>query len=230
MFADALLGVAVRRFEPDVSPRSVEIALTFRDGNPWLEDAVLTKRFYFRRAGPHWRGLVSEPVPVRWRPGRDLTNGLTDMAVALFAARKAAGLLGGGGWSGAALAALPEYKALAAKLAGSDAGQFSFFTLFGFVGERGWVSAEESARFEREFREARERRLPQGEDVDEAARERDDLHAEVEICPHGDDVATYIAEDLFPNAIKYFGELLWALGMTAALLTDASSGRAGAGR
>lgn len=198
----------MRRFEPDISPRSIELTLTFAPDNAWLEDAVLTKKFFFRRGGPDWRGLVSEPVRVRWKKGKDLTNGLTDMAYKLFQARKANGLLGAGAWSANALADLREHQELAKRLAGSDPGQFSFFTLFGFVSERRWVSAEESAALEREFKEARERRLPQTEDVDDAVRERDDLLADAEICPHGGDVATYIAEDLFPNAVKYFGELL----------------------
>jgi len=206
LFAEALVSLNVRRFEPDVSPRSVEITMTFKKDNEWLEDEVLTKKFYFRRGGPDWRGLVSEPVQVRWKKGKDLTNGLTDMAHKLFEVRKAKGLLGGGDWSAAALSSLKEHKELAKKLAGNDPSQFSFFTFFGFVSERRWASAEESAKLDRQFREAREQHLPQTEDVDDDTYKRDELDADVEICPHGDDIATYIAEDLFPNAIKYFGE------------------------
>lgn len=204
LFAEALLSINVRRFELDASPRSVEITMTFKKDNEWFEDEVLTKKFYFRRAGRDWAGLVSEPVQIRWKKGKDLTNGLTDMAYKLFQVRKEKGLLGKGDWSASNLTGLKEYRDLAKKLEGNDPSQFSFFTLFGFVSESKWVSAEESAEWNKKYYEAQEQRVPKDADVNEFT--DDQLDQDVEICPHGDDMATVIADDIFPNAIKYFGE------------------------
>lgn len=204
LFAEALLSINVRRFELDESPRSLEITMTFKKDNEWLEDEVLTKKFYFRRAGLDWTGLVSEPVQIRWKKGRDVTNGLTDMAYKLFQARKEKGLLGKGDWSASSLTGLKEYRDLAKKLEGNDPSQFSFFTLFGFVSESRWVSAEESAEWNKKYYEAQEQKIPKGHEVNELS--DDQLDQDVEICPQGDDMATFIADDIFPNAIKYFGK------------------------
>lgn len=213
LFAEALLNVNVRRFEPDISPRSVEITMTFKKGNEWFEDEVLSKKFWCRRSGVEDTGLVSEPVRVRWRKGKDLTNGLTDMAFDLFQVRKEKGLLGEGGWDGAELEKSNEYRELAKKLEGNDPSQFSFFTFFGYVSDKRWVSAEESAAFDLKFKEAREKKLPKDAETNDAENEREQLEMDVEICPHGDDMATFIAEDIFPNAIRYFGTLPSGLGM-----------------
>ena len=65
----------------------------------------------------------------------------------------------------------------------------------------------------REERERRERRR-RGEKVEEEEVDEDEDQADVEIFAGGDEVANVIAEDLWPNAIKYFSEFMvvdWVL-------------------
>lgn len=81
--------IEVTRFEisldaPETGePRSVKIAFSFRD-NPWFEDQVLEKKFWYRRGKDGWTGLVSDPVQIHWKKGKDVTEGLLDVAVNLF--------------------------------------------------------------------------------------------------------------------------------------------------
>ena len=161
--------------------------------------------------------MVSQPVGIRWKKGKDLTKGLTDAAVGLWEARQRAAsstaanskeMNGKGKGKSKEAERLPEYTALAKKLEANDPSGASFFCFFGFVGARGWVSAEESEEAVREERERRERRR-RGEKVEEEEgedEEGEEEHAAVEIFAGGDEVANVIAEDLWPNAIKYFSE------------------------
>lgn len=184
-------------------PRSVSIRFEFAE-NEYFEDRVLEKKFYYRRARDGWTGLVSEPVPIKWKKDRDLTGGLLDLVIKAEASAKAnegkAGLT-------------PEQKALKKKIESTGMGGLSFFAWFGFIGRR--ISAEESAEATALELQKRNRRKGQrrggkmeeeeesesedGEDEDE-----DDVGMSLEIFPDGDDLAVAFTEDLWPGAIKYF--------------------------
>ena len=87
----------------------------------------------------------------------------------------------------------------------------SFFTWFGWVSGRRWVSAEESAAAQKEYREKIERRK-KGEKVedpdDDEENEEEKFAAnddsDVEVHEAGEELAIGIAEEVWPNAIKFF--------------------------
>jgi hypothetical protein len=203
VFADCLVGVDVERFEIDAQPRSFAIRFEFSE-NPWFEDKILEKKFWVRRAADNWTGLVSEPVKIHWKKDMDLTHGVTDAAVKLWESSKkmANGAIGMGKAKGT-----PEYDALVKKLESSDMSMSSFFTLFSYISAKRFVSADESAKANAAEADRRKRRAA-GEKVDEPV-EDDTVNEDVDtmVCPYGDDLATFLAEDLFPNAIKYFSKL-----------------------
>ncbi|KAK8208245.1 hypothetical protein IWZ00DRAFT_440621 [Phyllosticta capitalensis] len=218
VFAEALKSIEVERFEinePNGSPRSVVIRFRFDPNNEFFEDEVLEKRFWHRRALDGWSGIVSEPVKIHWKKGKDLTQGLTDAAVDLFAARKkqdAAAQNGSSNGSSKASKAskitkLPEYKAILNKIDTNTEASLSFFTWFGFISSHGYVTAEESAEASKKEAEKREKRA-KGEKVEEEEEaeidDDDDFFDESEICPNGEDVAEIIVNELWPQAIKYF--------------------------
>ncbi|CAK1366016.1 unnamed protein product [Cercospora beticola] len=204
IFAESLTNISVSRHEldstPQGHPRSVTITFEFKE-NDVFENKVLEKKFWYRRASDGWVGLVSEPVKINWKKGQDLTEGLTDAAVALFEARKKTGDLTNKG--------LPEYTALKKKLEHSNGQNTSFFSWFGFVSSRRWVSAEEAEKAEKEH-QARLEKRKKGEKVEMPEEEEDDDEEEmygdqaVEVFDNGDDLATTLAEEIWPNAIKYF--------------------------
>jgi hypothetical protein len=172
--------------------------------NEYFEDAVLEKRFWYRRARDGWSGLVSEPVGIRWKKDRDLTGGLLDLVSKAWETEKAAG-----GKKSTSL--LPEQKALKRKIDNTGMGGLSFFAWFGFIGRK--VSAEESAeatRVEKERRNARKSgKTPPDSlngDSEEEGGGEDDLGMSLEIFPDGDDLVVAITEDLWPGAIKYFSK------------------------
>ncbi|KAK3076979.1 hypothetical protein LTS18_011505, partial [Coniosporium uncinatum] len=125
LFAECLTSISLSRFEIDDdegnsggdgsggSPRSFSIRFEFAaDKNEWFENEVLEKKFWYRRGRDGSVGLVSEPVRIRWRKGRDLTNGLGEAACRLWEARRKTGLLADGASAGK-LQGLQEYRALA---------------------------------------------------------------------------------------------------------------------
>ncbi|CAK7202087.1 hypothetical protein SEUCBS139899_004807 [Sporothrix eucalyptigena] len=196
---------------PNGDPRSFSIRFTFAE-NDVFDDRVLEKRFWYRHAPlkeakagdkkatpatDSWSGLVSEPVAIQWKKGKDLTGGLLDLAVKVYKE-------GEKGNSAADLAT---------KLSKTPVGGMSFFAWFGYVGRR--ISAEESKTAvaqKREQRAARAAKRAKGEaeaeeesaedDEDEDDEEEEDY--EHEIFAEGDVVALGLAEDFYPNAIKYF--------------------------
>jgi hypothetical protein len=155
---------------------------------------VLEKTFHWRRASDGWTGLVSEPVAVQWKEGKDLSEGLNGLAVKLFEARKKAGDY--------LKKDLPEYEKLAEKLTTANAASTSFFTWFGFVSGRRYVTAEESEKAEAEHKKGGAKpEEDEEEDEDEEDKNDDQL---VEVHEVGEQLAISIAEDLWPGAIKYF--------------------------
>lgn len=193
----------VSRFEiddPKGSPRSVSIKFGFSE-NEYFEDKVLEKKFWFRKT-QDWEGLVSEPVKINWKKGKDPTEGMTDAAFALAEARKKTGKPINAKFNGAEL---PEYKKLATMLEESTQAQPSFFAWFGFVSDFRWVSAEESQQAEKKDAE-RLAKLKRGEKVEDDEDEDDDEidWQETEVYPQGGEIATLLAEDLWPSAIRYY--------------------------
>lgn len=202
LFAECLETIDVTRFElndPKGHPRSVSIKFGFGE-NEYFEDKVLEKKFWHRRSLDGWEGLVSEPVKIHWKKGKDLTGGLTDAAHKLFEAKKKAG-------KDAKHSDLPEYKKLASRIEDSEETSQSFFTWFGFVSSWKWVSAEESEKATKLEAERAEKRS-RGEEVEDLPEDDlEDDHQETEVFPGGDEFATIFVEDMWPSAIKYYSEL-----------------------
>ncbi len=237
-----VVGDETEKEAPEGDPRSITFRFTFGP-NDYFEDTVLEKRFWHRHQpkqlpnprqtkkeqnkGPSveaWSGLVSEPVPIRWKRGKDLTGGLLDLAV------KA--------WAEGDKEDSSAHKKLEAALSKTAVGAVSFFAWFGYVGRR--ISAEESAaavsqeREQRAARAAGREEKTKGEKKEEEEEEEDaddddeDDDEEIgddddedgypyEIFPDGDTVAQALAEDLWPNAIKYFiSECGWILVLSVA--------------
>ncbi|CAK3933539.1 related to phosphatase 2a inhibitor [Lecanosticta acicola] len=207
IFAESLLNLSVTRPElPSGHPRSLSIRFEFKP-NDFFEETVLEKHFSYRRAKDGWAGLVSEPVKITWKKGQDLTEGLVEDARKLFEARKGKGDM---------LARdLPEYQRLKKQVEHLNGAGTSFFTWFGFVSGRRWVSAEESEEANREHQqkkqkeEGKAKKQDEKEDEDGEAEEEDDDDdkeddSDVEVHEAGEELATFLAEDLWPNAIKFF--------------------------
>lgn len=204
IFAESLLSIKVTRPEiddPKGSPRSLTIDFEFKP-NEDFEDTVLSKTFYYRRASDGEVGLVSEPVKIHWKKGKDLTEGLTDGAVALWEARKKTGDM--------TAKELPEHAVLKEKVENLSGANTSFFTFFGWVSSRRWVSREESEKANEAHKEKRAARQ-RGEKVDEPEEEDEDEDdvfgdSDVEVHEAGEHLAITIAEDIWPNAIKFFSQ------------------------
>ncbi|KAF2204437.1 hypothetical protein GQ43DRAFT_428978 [Delitschia confertaspora ATCC 74209] len=203
IFAECLESFEVSRFDidnPKGSPRSFSIKWGFKK-NEYFEDTVLEKKFWFRRALDGWMGLVSEPVKINWKKGKDATGGLTDAAYNLFQAKQKLGAD-----AKKKETSLPEYKALAEKIEQSEDASVSFFAFFGYVSSWKFVSAEESEKaFKVEAENLEKRKRGEKVEEDESTEEDDEQdYQETEVFPQADELATIIAEDMWPSAIKYY--------------------------
>ncbi|KAL1896506.1 hypothetical protein Sste5346_004540 [Sporothrix stenoceras] len=224
LLLSALEDFEVTRFEvaDGGDPRSVALRFTFAE-NDIFEDRVIEKRFWYRRepvkepkegekkkdgSSESWSGLVSEPVAIKWKKGKDLTDGLLDLAVQVYKE---------GPSSSSDDKSSKAKDELNAALSKTAVGGLSFFAWFGYVGRR--ISAEESKAAvaqERKERAERAEKRAKGEKVgdedeededdkeDEDEDDEDDEEYEFEIFPDGDTVALALSEDVWPNAIKYF--------------------------
>ncbi|RAR04120.1 nap family protein [Stemphylium lycopersici] len=206
VFAECLSTFEVSRFElnePNGSPRSFSLKFGFTE-NEYFEDKELEKKFWFRKT-KDWQGLVSEPVKINWKKGKDLTGGLTDAAYKLGEMRTKLATDTANGAARKEEAKSAEYKKLAQKIETATDASVSFFGLFSFVSGYRWVSAQESAQAAKEEKERFEK-IRRGEKVEEEEEEEEDQldYQEIEVFPGGDEVATIIAEDMWPNAIKYY--------------------------
>ena len=246
LLLSSLQNLSVSHFEIDSEdgsrgdPRSVSIRFEFAE-NEYFEDTVLEKKFWHRRSRDGWSGLVSEPVPIKWKKDRDLTGGLLDMVVKAWEADRAASKSMGSGVVKSKGGLSPEQKALKKKIENTGMGGLSFFAWFGFIGRH--VSAEESAaatalerqkRAQREARKTNKRKsmersrssTPSSDGEEEAAGSEgsdDDVGMSLEIFPDGDDLAVAFTEDLWPGAIKYFSKPLTSLFHAFPLLDIANS-------
>ncbi|KAK1672525.1 nucleosome assembly protein [Colletotrichum godetiae] len=195
LLLSSLKNISVSRPEIENSsggdPRSLTIRFEFNE-NEYFEDSVVEKTFWYRHSATY-TGLVSEPVDIKWKAGKDLTEGL------LSAAKKV--------WDQGPITPgklTPEAEALRKKVEETAMGGVSFFSFFGYVGKR--ISAEESkAALAKEVKEFEDRKAGKkaGEEAEEEGDE-DETEFELEIFPDGDDVAVAIATDLWPEALHYF--------------------------
>ncbi|KAG9531243.1 nucleosome assembly protein family, partial [Aureobasidium melanogenum] len=201
-----LKSLDVKRFEIPMGPekiqgdagdpRSIVIRFEF-DENDYFTNSVLEKKFWYRRSKDGWSGLVSEPVKIDWK-GEDPTAGLTDAAFAVFEERKKAGDMKKKGFA--------AHKKLLGLIENNNVDNTSFFAWFGYVSATRYVSAEESAQANKEYKERQDKRS-QGEKVESPEPEEEDMadmSGDDEVHPEGDELAQLIAEDVWPNAIKYF--------------------------
>ncbi|PYH87838.1 hypothetical protein BO71DRAFT_404341 [Aspergillus ellipticus CBS 707.79] len=214
-------------------PRSFRVTFEFRTGdeNPYFENEKLVKEFYWRKqvlTTPKghkrtWDGLVSEPVRINWKKDQDPTKGLLDLACDLAEAEK----------KGGNRQELPEFMKVVEKREELEAAaehdhdhdhdhdedeecsgpddSSSFFSFFGYRGSD--VTAEQSKTATKEDDERYEKLLKgepveedeeDEEDEDDEDDEIEDDFEEIEIFPAGDELAIAIAEDLWPNALKYY--------------------------
>ncbi|KAK0123888.1 hypothetical protein ONS95_008881 [Cadophora gregata] len=224
LLLSSLLSISVSHFEvesdtPGGDPRSVSVTWEFAP-NDYFHDEKLEKKFWYRRARDGWCGLVSEPVEIRWKEGRDLTGGLLGLVCKAWEAEKKTGSLDGDSKStGKAKkeGLTAEQKVLKRKIENTGMGGLSFFAWFGFIGRK--VSEEESQEATRLEKEKREKRkaskstseapsnAEEDQDQDEEDEDEDDeedIDMSLEIFPDGDDLAVALTEDLWPGAIKYF--------------------------
>ncbi|KAK7943194.1 uncharacterized protein PG986_012307 [Apiospora aurea] len=190
-------------------PRSMTITFHFKE-NDFFADTVLRKTFFYRYGNDGSTGLVSEPVKINWKAGKDVTEGLSDAAYGFWQAQKAnpsqqldAALSGDARKArDAAAREMPEYKALAAMIEEKEIGATSFFNFFSYRGR--WTSAAESVQAKAEAMAKRAKAGEVDEDEDEDEEEFPEEH--VETFPPGHDVAVTIGDDIFPSAIDYFLE------------------------
>ncbi|KAH7329634.1 hypothetical protein B0I35DRAFT_474211 [Stachybotrys elegans] len=192
-------------------PRTITINFHFKE-NEWFTDSVLSKTLYFRHSLDGSTGLVSDPIKINWKPGKDLTEGLTDAAYELWAAQKQLpsqqldGVLNQEARKARDLEAksLPQYKNLEKTIEEKINGALSFFNFFSYRGR--WTSAAENAEALAKTRARRAAALA-GKPVEDEEDDDDDFdfaEEAVESFPPGHEVAVTIAEDIWPDAIDYF--------------------------
>ncbi|KAI1438824.1 nucleosome assembly protein [Xylaria sp. CBS 124048] len=219
LLLSSLSSVYVSRPEIDQDsakgdPRSLTLRLEFRE-NEYFEDKVLEKKFWFRRARDGNVKMVSEPVPIKWKPGKDLTQGLLDLAVRVWEADKKQGRLEGTGKPKKKAPKREDYtadqKALREKIGTFGLGGVSFFCWFGFRGED--ISPEENAIANEEDKQRRADfaagKNSESKEEDEEEQDDDDEDEEayprvLEIFPDGPELTIAFCEDLWPFAHKYF--------------------------
>ncbi|KAG6233192.1 hypothetical protein E4U26_002977 [Claviceps purpurea] len=191
----ALKNLTVERFElPNGHPRSFSLKFEFSE-NGYFENSVLEKKFWWRCAKNGQESYVSEPVEIKWKPGKDLTHGLLDLAKKIYEEDKA----------GKSDEKSPAKEALFNKLDDTQIDTISFFNMFGYRGR--YITAENSATAFKELEEKRKAHKegkPPAEEMEDD--DDDDDEDEYEIYPNADELAVAIAEDLYPDAIRYFQE------------------------
>ncbi|KAG6210705.1 hypothetical protein E4U35_004528 [Claviceps purpurea] len=191
----ALKNLTVERFElPNGHPRSFSLKFEFSE-NGYFENSVLEKKFWWRCAKNGQESYVSEPVEIKWKPGKDLTHGLLDLAKKIYEEEKA----------GKSDEKSPAKEALVNKLDDTQIDTISFFNMFGYRGR--YITAENSATAFKELEEKRKAHKEGKPPVEEMEDDDDDDDEdEYEIYPNADELAVAIAEDLYPDAIRYFQE------------------------
>lgn len=220
----SLTSLSVSRFEIEDGEKGDPRSLCFRfefGANDHFEDEVIEKKFWHRRSADGWSGLVSEPVEIRWKKGKDLTGGLLGTVKKVWAAQqaeaeaKAKAKIKAKAGDANPKDLTADERALKKKIENTGLGGLSFFAWFGYVGRN--ISAEESrdatekARKERVTRQGGNDVSVNGDDEDDNDDDEDDddeneNENELEIFPEGENLAIAISEDLWPGAIKYFSK------------------------
>ncbi|KUI71767.1 Protein SET [Cytospora mali] len=162
----SLTSLSVTRFEIENGGQGDPRSLCFRfefGGNDHFEDKVIEKKFWHRRSKGGWSGLVSEPVEIHWKKGKDLTGGLLGTVKKVWAAQQAE--IKTGDANPKDLTA--DERALKKKIENTGLGGLSFFAWFGYVGRN--VSAVES---QEATEKARKERIARQE---AQAQEQDDV-------------------------------------------------------
>lgn len=216
-----LTSLEVSRFELDDDPQNGEprsLQFIFRfEMNDFFEDQVLVKKFWHRRSKAGWSGLVSEPVRIRRKKGRDLTNGLLDLAVEVHEQEQS--------MQNKSLAPSKDKaqtqptkarQQLMVKLEEWPSFERSVFTWFGFRGKH--LSADESSRIIEDDEkpsaqsiagevEAKESNLETNNDqaLPSYSALNEGHVSSIEIFSPGEEFAVSLSEDLYPEATKYFG-------------------------
>ncbi|KAH8888702.1 hypothetical protein GQ53DRAFT_783440 [Thozetella sp. PMI_491] len=211
LLLSSLISFSVSHFEiedgSNGDPRSVSISFGFSP-NDYFEDKVIEKKFWYRRSKSGWAGLVSEPVEIQWKKGKDLTNSLLGLAKQVWDEEKASGANGVKKRNAKDLTA--AQKALQEKIEATGVGATSFFAWFGYTGK--CISEEENHAAtvkEAEIRKLRAagKEIPaelREEAEEEEDGEEDDEDDSLDVFPDGDTLAIAITDDLWPGAIKYF--------------------------
>ena len=226
----SLEAIEVTRFEVDDDPehgdpRNFKIVFEFGSGI-FLEDKVLEKRFWYRRSKDGWAGLVSEPVRIKWKLNADPTLGLLDIAVDAYEeslkGRRTSSISQGNkrATTESSCDGAGAYNRLMNAVEDSDAHSTSLFAFFGYRGPD--VTAEESAEAMMDqssscqsgsgnvLREGK-RSVSEGSLGSQIRRNTsldsdDEDPLAHEIFPTGEEVANALCEDLFPSALRYFGQ------------------------
>lgn len=212
LLLSSLTSLSVSHIDTALDPRSVSIRWEFSE-NDHFDDAVLEKKFWYRKKETGFAGLVSEPVEIRWKSKeKDLTGGLLRLALEAWEEEKKLTAVNGSSDEKKKQEGLGEkQKALKKRIESTSMGGVSFFAWFGYIGQR--VTAEEDRKARAAEKESREKRksernseeqsvqtLAEGDDDDD----EDDPSYDLEIFPDGDELALAITDDLWPGAIKYF--------------------------
>ncbi|KAL2760512.1 hypothetical protein ACRALDRAFT_1059701 [Sodiomyces alcalophilus JCM 7366] len=206
----SLVSISVRRFAIDDGgkgdPRCVAIRFEFTE-NEYFEDKVLEKKFWYRYSDDY-TGLVSEPVEIRWKEGKDLTDGLLAAVKKVWDEGDGPQPKKTGGKGKKEKAPLTaSQQALKEKAESMGLGGISFFAWFGFIGAR--ITEEESKANLAKEREQIKLRLegkevPKDDEEEEDDEDDDFFDDDLEIFPEGDDLAQSIVLDLWPDALKYY--------------------------
>lgn len=199
----ALLLSSLTSIDIDFStsdPRDFSIKFEFAE-NDNFEDKIIEKQFWHRRARYGWEGLVSEPVRIRWKKGKDLTGGVLDMVCDAWESEKPQQA-----WpaEGEERKLSEAEETLQKKMKTISMDGLSFFAWFGYVGRA--ISAEESEQAMEQEKKRRERFLNGEKESAELPDEPDDTEL-LEVFVEGSDLAVAFKEDLYPEAMKYFSEL-----------------------
>ncbi|KAK3903431.1 nucleosome assembly protein [Staphylotrichum tortipilum] len=218
----SLKSISVSRFELDEDekngdPRSVAIRFEFAD-NDHFENKVLEKKFWWRQSTDGFAGLVSEPVEIKWKKGKDLTDGLLALVKAVYDEQvaKPKEPTPAKGAKKEKVPLTKNQKALKEKIESTGMGGVSFFAWFGYIGE--YVTAEENKIAVAKEKEERQKRkageevpkkdedeeMGEDDEEEEEDEDEDDWEDDQEIFPTGDAIAMAIADDLWPGALNYF--------------------------
>ncbi|KAH7033089.1 uncharacterized protein B0I36DRAFT_104864 [Microdochium trichocladiopsis] len=205
VLSDHLTNISVEHFEADKDPRSMILKFEFSE-NEYFEDKVIEKKFWHRQATGGWAGLVSEPVAIKWKSGKDLTGGLLDLVVKVWQEEKTDPKASKDSTPKKEADYTASEKELKEKIESTGMGGASFFSFFGYRGfhitPEESVAAIKKADEERKERAAGKKTADDEEEEDEDDDEEDPLA--LEIFADGDELAVAIAEDLYPSAIKYY--------------------------